>query len=71
MCGVICRAWDNYKIADPTSIERVVCCRSGKTLEQYDTLRSHVFTWHDSGVFTACSHCGRVYQNTRTFLAHG
>ena len=30
-----------------------------------------MFAWHDSGVFTNCTHCGRVYQNTRAFLGHG
>lgn len=63
--------WDAGKLTDPSSLERVVPCRSSKTLEQYDTLRSHVFSSHDSGVFTHCAHCGRVYQNTRAFLAHG
>lgn len=64
------KSWETCKLADPSSMERVVACRSSKT-EQYDTLRSHIFAWHDSGVFTNCAHCGRVYQNTRSFLGHG
>ena len=65
------KTWDTCKLTDPSSLERVMACRSSKTLEQYDTLRSHVFTWHDSGIFTNCTHCSRVYQNTRAFLGHG
>lgn len=64
-------SWASWRLAEPCSMDSVVCCRASKNLEQYDTLRSHVFTWHDSGVFTSCAHCGRVYQNTRAFLAHG
>lgn len=65
------QSWESCKLADPISLQRFLCCRANKTLEQYETLRAHVFTWHDSGVFTACSTCNRVYQNTRAFLGHG
>lgn len=47
------QSWESCKLADPTSLQRFLCCRANKTLEQYETLRAHVFTWHDSGVFTA------------------
>ena len=59
------------RLADPNSTQDVLWCRGGKALEAYETLRSHIFAWHDSGVFTSCGHCNRVYQNTRAFLSHG
>ncbi|GAB5032168.1 Hypothetical protein NocV09_00801350 [Nannochloropsis oceanica] len=65
------KTWECCKLADPNSTQNVLWCRGGKALEAYETLRSHIFSWHDSGVFTACRHCNRVYQNTRAFLSHG
>eukprot|EP00952_Eustigmatos_sp_NYUAD-ZCMA_P010730 43852-Eustigmatos_ZCMA.PRE.1 len=53
------QSWESCKLADPNSLERVTWCRAGKTLEQYETLRAHVFAWHDSGVFTPCTQCNR------------
>ena len=52
--------WEACKLQDPSSMDRVVPCRSSKTLEQYDTLRSHVRSclsscvWVD-GWLTWCS----------------
>ena len=65
------KTWESCKLADPHSLQEVLWCRGGKALEAYETLRSHIFAWHDSGVFTSCGHCNRVYQNTRAFLGHG
>ena len=62
--------WESCKLADPTSMQMLVCCRDGKMIEQYDTIRQHVFTWHDSGVFTPCNQCDRLFQNTKSFFAH-